>query len=206
MSDYKRITMREFAGVTGDNIYNRLAELEDKIEDGTLVEVPKEVVVYTPGVVLTPEEREEEMRLANEERKQAVKEFAEKLRDKEFSVKIGSEWCAVVKSRDIDEFVQEGGVRRMKQIDGEYLVKLQAATIRKFAAEDSDYPDCRAIRANERAIQKWLDKITDNADEQRRILDVIERGNWNMKDTTFKPIFDELRALGYEIVIEGAQK
>lgn len=36
-----------------------------------------------------------------------VKEFAEKLRDKEFSVKIGSEWFAVVKSRDIDEFVKE---------------------------------------------------------------------------------------------------
>lgn len=94
----------------------------------------------------------------------------------------------------------------MKQIDGEYLVKLLAATIRKFAAEDSDYPDCRAIRANERAIQKWLDKITDNADEQRQILEVIEHGNWNMKDTTFKPIFDELRSLGYEIVIERVQK
>lgn len=107
MSDYKRITMREFAGVTGDNIYNRLAELEDKIEDGTLVEVPKEVVVYTPGVVLTPEEREEEMRLANEERKQVVREFAEKLRDKEFSAKIGSEWVAVVKSLDIDELAKE---------------------------------------------------------------------------------------------------
>lgn len=101
MSDYKRITMREFAGVTGDNIYNRLAELEDKIESGELVEVPK------GAVVLTPEERSEEMRLANEERKQVVREFAEKLRDKEFSAKIGSEWCAVVKSRDIDELVKE---------------------------------------------------------------------------------------------------
>lgn len=200
MSDYKRITMREIAGVTGDNIYNRLAELEDKIERGELVEVPK------GAVVLTPEEREEEMRLANDERKRAVKEFAEKLRDKEFSAKIGAEWCAVVKSRDIDEFVKEGGVRRMKQIDGEYIVKLQAATIRKFAAEDSDYPDCRAIRANERAIQKWLDKITDNVDEQRQILNIVERGNWNMEDTTFKPIFDELRALGYEVVFERAQK
>ena len=200
MSDYKRITMREFAGVTGDNIYNRLAELEDKIERGELVEVPK------GAVVLTPEERAEKMRLCNEERKQAVIEFAEKLRDKEFSVKIGSEWFAVVKSRDIDEFVKEGGVRRMKQIDGEYIVKLQAATIRKFAAEDSDYPDCRAIKANERAIQKWLDKITDNADEQRQILNIVERGNWNIEDTTFKPIFDELRALGYEVVFERAQK
>lgn len=37
MSDYKRITMREFAGVTDDNIYNRLAELEDKIEAGELI-------------------------------------------------------------------------------------------------------------------------------------------------------------------------
>lgn len=36
-----------------------------------------------------------------------VREFAEKLRDKEFSVKIGTEWFAVVKSRDIDEFVTE---------------------------------------------------------------------------------------------------
>lgn len=40
MSDYQRITMREFVGVTGDKIYNRLAELEDKIESGRLVELP----------------------------------------------------------------------------------------------------------------------------------------------------------------------
>lgn len=32
------------------------------------------------AVVLTPEERAEEMRLANEERKQAVKEFAERIK------------------------------------------------------------------------------------------------------------------------------
>lgn len=42
----------------------RLGELEDKIERGELVEAPK------GAVVLTPEEREEEMRLCNEERKQ----------------------------------------------------------------------------------------------------------------------------------------
>lgn len=33
-----------------------------------------------------------------------------------------------------------------------------------------------------------------------------ERGNWNMEDTTFKPIYDELRALGYKVVFGGAQK
>lgn len=88
----------------------------------------------------------------------------------------------------------------MRQIYAGYIVKLQAATMRLFEALDDDYPDGRAVHANERAIQKWLDKITDNADEQRQILDVVVRGNWNMEDTTFKPIFDELRALGYEIV------
>lgn len=86
----------------------------------------------------------------------------------------------------------------MKRINAFYIVKLQAATVRKFEAEDSDYPDWRAIRANERAIQTWLDKITDNADEQRQILDIVERGNWD-EDITFKPIFDGLRALGYEM-------
>lgn len=52
----------------------RLGELEDKIEAGTFVEVPK------GAVVLTPEERAKEMRLANEERKQAVQEFAERVK------------------------------------------------------------------------------------------------------------------------------
>lgn len=38
MKEYKRITMREFAETTGDRIYNRLAKLEDKIENGELVD------------------------------------------------------------------------------------------------------------------------------------------------------------------------
>ena len=80
---YERLTDRKIAEMLrntkgeswdSDNIeaqcYIRLAELEDKIESGELVEVPK------GAVVLTPEERAEEMRLCNEERKQAVKEFA----------------------------------------------------------------------------------------------------------------------------------
>lgn len=36
MNDYKRLTMRKFAGVTGDAIYNRLSEIEDKIESGEI--------------------------------------------------------------------------------------------------------------------------------------------------------------------------
>lgn len=84
MKDYKRLTTKCEVGIglteTSGNIVNdyekvvnRLAELEDKIERGELVEVPK------GAVVLTPEERDEEIRLANEERKQAVKEFSDKI-------------------------------------------------------------------------------------------------------------------------------
>ena len=75
---YKRLTKRiadgEEAFLFHSSLHEgieRLAELEDKIERGELVEVPK------GAMVLTPEEKAEEMRLADEERKQAVKEFAE---------------------------------------------------------------------------------------------------------------------------------
>ena len=80
---YKRFTKRDKNGnchLWDDtlmgmfNALDNLAELEDKIGRGELVEVPK------GAVVLTPEERAEEMRLCNEERKQAVKEFAERVK------------------------------------------------------------------------------------------------------------------------------
>ena len=68
-----RLTFTDLFRVT--KALSRLAELEDKIENGTLVEVPK------GAVVLTPEERDEEMRLCNEELKQAVRECLRILRD-----------------------------------------------------------------------------------------------------------------------------
>lgn len=105
MSDYQRLTMREFAGITKDKIYNRLAELEDKIEAGTLIEIQKEVVIYTPNMVLIPEERGEEMRPYNEERKQVVKEFAERVKMAfyyEFNELIPS-----IMAEKIDELIEE---------------------------------------------------------------------------------------------------
>ena len=58
------LTMSMWAGDSKSlQVYNRLAELEDKIESGELGEVPKGAVVLTP-----------------EERKQAVKEFAERVK------------------------------------------------------------------------------------------------------------------------------
>ena len=109
---YDRLTDREIAEMLrnteeeswdSDNIeaqcYIRLAELEDKIESRELVEVPK------GAVVLTPEERDEEMRLANEERKQAVREFAERVKMAfyyEFDELIPS-----IMADKIDELVEE---------------------------------------------------------------------------------------------------
>ena len=70
----KEILLCDVSPIDTDNLAGRLADLEDKIESGELVEV------LQGAVVLTPEERAEEMRLANEERKQAVKEFAERVK------------------------------------------------------------------------------------------------------------------------------
>lgn len=75
-----------------------------RIERGELVEVPK------GAVVLTPEEREEEMRLCNEERKQAVKEFAEKLKAKRFNKDLFNDFAGatyVVLVKDIDGLVKK---------------------------------------------------------------------------------------------------
>ena len=77
----------------------RLGELEDKIERGELVEVPKGTVM------LTPEVRAEEMRLCNEERKQAVIEFAERVK-----MAFYYEFDELIPSRmadKIDELIEE---------------------------------------------------------------------------------------------------
>ena len=87
----------------------------------------------------------------------------------------------------------------MKKILFKTIVEIQALTVEKFNAEDEDYPDYRVIRAKERAIYNRLSKITDNKDMQEKILDIIEKCNWNTQDRTFKPICDKLRELGFEI-------
>lgn len=103
---YERITIKRENGftivrnTTLQGLIDRLAALEDKIERGELISTVQN------------EQSEQEIEFFvkhnAEVRKQAVEGFAEKLRDKEFSAKIGSEWCAVVKSRDIiDELVKE---------------------------------------------------------------------------------------------------
>jgi len=90
----------------------------------------------------------------------------------------------------------------MKSIKLSYIEKIQKATMRIFEAEDEDYPDRRIVSINNRAIQHWLEKITSNVDEQNVILTIIKNNNFNDKDLTFKPICDELRKEGYEIIEE----
>lgn len=88
----------------------------------------------------------------------------------------------------------------MKQISIKLIAEIQRLSIELFEAQDEDYPEYRVVRAKERAIWNRLKKMTDNEKEQGEILDAIEHGNWRTDDLTYKPICDELRSLGYEII------
>ncbi len=87
-----------------------------------------------------------------------------------------------------------------RQIKMSTIAKIQRCTMRIFEAQDQDYPDNRIVASNERAIQHYLDDITSDTNEQCKILNAIESENFNTKDYTYKPICDNLRALGYEVV------
>lgn len=156
-------------------VFERLFELENKLEKGLLVEIGycKDCRFFSPS---TPCVKGEETGFCNAYDRGTK----------------GSDKCRGF------EPIKRG------QIKLYWITKIQSATIRLFCAQDSDYVDGRAVRANEKAISYWLDKITDHEAERRRILDIIERQNWNTEDETFKPICDELRALGYEI-LEGVK-
>lgn len=41
---YERITLKEFKAFGGDAVYTRLQELENKIEDGTLIEADQDLI------------------------------------------------------------------------------------------------------------------------------------------------------------------
>lgn len=93
-------------------------------------------------------------------------------------------------------------VNRMKEIKLRDIAKIQYLYVGIFEEEDSEYPDYRIIRNKERAVDRILNCITDDKEEQKRIYECIEHGSWNFEDRTFKPICDELRNLGYTI-LEG---
>ena len=75
-----------------------------------------------------------------------------------------------------------------------------------FYEEDEDCPDRRIIVKKEKAVQRILDKITNNKGEQLAIWGTIQRESWNIEDKTFKPICDKLRELGYVIIQREKRK
>lgn len=86
------------------------------------------------------------------------------------------------------------------KIDFKDIVKLQRLYIEIFEEEDSYPADRRKVSKKEAVIQRILDKTTDDTILQNKIISAIGRGSWNTNDYTFKPICDELRELGFEIV------
>lgn len=86
------------------------------------------------------------------------------------------------------------------KIDFKDIVKLQRLYIEIFEEEDGFPVDCRIIANKERAQQRILDKITDDTILQNKIISAISSGSWNSDDNTYKPICDELRKLGFEII------
>lgn len=90
--------------------------------------------------------------------------------------------------------------RIMKEIYMSQIKKIFEMYMDIFEQEDSDYPDYRIIRPKERAIDRTLDKITDNKEEQRKIYYAIIGHLFNRGDGTYRPICDDLIALGYTVV------
>lgn len=88
-------------------------------------------------------------------------------------------------------------MREIKLID---IAKIQKWYMDIFYQEDDDYPDYRVIGQKNRHIQRILNNITEDKQEQNTIYGIIVHQSWNMRDRTFKPICDDLRALGYTII------
>lgn len=82
------------------------------------------------------------------------------------------------------------------------IAKIQRLEMEIFEEEDGFPVDNRIIKNKEKAIFNTLNKITMDWDKREEIRNCIYDNMWNTEDTTFKPICDGLRALGYEVVYE----
>lgn len=95
----------------------------------------------------------------------------------------------------------QSGLKMNKIIKMSEIVKITNLWMDIFYEEDSDYPDYRVIKPKEKAIDRILDTITADKEEQSKVYEIITDKNFFAK--TYKPICDDLRKLGYAIV-EGA--
>lgn len=89
---------------------------------------------------------------------------------------------------------------KAKEIHIKDIAKMQHLYIEIFTEEDEDCPDNRIIRKKEDAVQRILNKITNEKGEQLAIWSIIQRQSWNSEDNTFRPICNDLRKLGYTII------
>lgn len=81
------------------------------------------------------------------------------------------------------------------------IIKIQRLEMEIFEEEDGFPVDNRIVKNKERAIYKILNKISSDKNEQDKIRRIIYTGMWNQQDLTFKPICDEIRKAGYEVII-----
>ena len=87
-----------------------------------------------------------------------------------------------------------------KAISLKIIAKIQHLTIKLFEVQDNDCPNNSVVRMYERNIKHYLEKITPDENEQYKILQSIEQGNWVTSDLSYKPICDKIRALGFEVI------
>lgn len=88
----------------------------------------------------------------------------------------------------------------MKEIYMSQIKSIAILCLEVFEEQDNVYPDMRTVRNKERAIQNTLRKITKDKEEQRKIYDAIDKEIFNYEDCTYKPMCNNLRALGYTVV------
>ena len=80
------------------------------------------------------------------------------------------------------------------------IIRIQYLEMEIFEEEDNAYVDYRVVRNKERAIYRKLAKTIPSREEQEKVRRCICSEMWNKQDTTFKPICDAIRKLGYEVV------
>jgi 5-methylthioribose kinase len=93
----------------------------------------------------------------------------------------------------------------MREIKLKDIAKINRLHLEIFSEQDEDYPDYRVIRPKEKAIDKILENITKDKIEQAEIYQAIASETFNTNDITFKPICDNLRKLGYKIILDSEE-
>ena len=88
----------------------------------------------------------------------------------------------------------------MKQIQARDVKIINYLLVEIAELEQEEYIDRRSISPKERKIDRILKTITEDKEEKKAIYRAINKETFNTNDYTFKPIVDNLKKIGYEIV------